>query len=73
MRSPASAGSEGLACLLSGSRQLTQSRLLQYAGGTMYFRGRYFAGVTCRECKVLFDNADDSMLAFARTNPPQVT
>lgn len=38
--------------------------------GTMYFRGRYFAGIVCRKCNVMYDNAADSMFAFARTNPP---
>ena len=32
---------------------------------TMYYRGRYFAGLMCVPCNSLFDNPDDSLLAFA--------
>ena len=32
------------------------------APGTMYWRGRFFAGIVCWPCKVLYDNADDSFM-----------
>lgn len=37
---------------------------VEYAG-SMYFRGRFFAGILCKPCNALFDNPDDSMLAYA--------
>jgi hypothetical protein len=37
--------------------------------GTMYWRGRYFAGLVCKDCNGLWDNPDDSMFDYAATNP----
>jgi hypothetical protein len=34
--------------------------------GTMYYRGRWFAGLVCTTCNALWDNPDDSMLEYAR-------
>jgi len=38
---------------------------LQPKGGTMYFRGQFFAGLLCRNCNALWDNPDDSMFDAA--------
>lgn len=33
---------------------------------SMYWRGRYFAGLYCKKCNALYDNPDDSMNAHIR-------
>ena len=35
--------------------------------GTMFYRGRYFAGLVCWPCNALHDNPDDSMIAYAKS------
>ena len=41
-------------------------RLLEVAG-TMFYRGRYFAGLVCWPCRDLRDNPDDSMIEYAKS------
>lgn len=36
--------------------------------GTFAWGGKFFAGLVCEPCNSLFDNPEDSMFEFARTN-----
>ena len=48
-----------------GDYRCPKGHIMEPQNDTMYYRGRYFAGLVCEDCNALFDNPDDSMYAFA--------
>ncbi len=49
-----------------GNKKKLCDHELEEVPGAMYFRGRFFAGLVCRQCQYLIDNPADSMIDYAK-------